>query len=83
MKATTVLRELSLMLGLFRSTPAKRGGGDNLSPKLMDLFIALRAEARAKKDFATGDRIRNGLAEIGVTLEDKKGVTEWRAGGSS
>ena len=82
-KATTVLRELSLMLGLFRSTPAKRGGGDNLSPKLMDLFIALRAEARAKKDFATGDRIRNGLTEIGVTLEDKKGVTEWRAGGPS
>jgi len=82
-KATTVLRELCLILGVFQSTPAKRGGGDNLSPKLMDLFIALRAEARAKKDFATGDRIRNGLTEIGVTLEDKKGVTEWRAGGSS
>ncbi len=82
-KATTVLRELTLMLGLFRSTPAKRSGGDSLSPKLMDLFVALRAEARAKKDFATGDRIRSGLTEIGVTLEDKKGVTEWRAGGSS
>jgi cysteinyl-tRNA synthetase len=82
-KATTVLRELCLILGVFQSTPPKRGGGDNLSPKLMDLFIALRAEARAKKDFATGDRIRNGLTEIGVTLEDKKGVTEWRAGGSS
>ncbi|MDX1944566.1 MAG: cysteine--tRNA ligase [Pirellulaceae bacterium] len=81
-KATTVLRELSLVLGLFRSTPAKRGGGDNLTPKLMDLFIALRAEARAKKDFATGDRIRNGLTEVGVTLEDKKGVTEWKIGGT-
>ena len=82
-KATTVLRELTLILGLFQSTPAKRGSGDNLTPKLMDLFIALRAEARAKKDFATGDRIRNELTEIGVTLEDKKGVTEWKAGGSS
>lgn len=82
-KATTVLRELSLILGLFRSTPGKRGGGEGLTPKLMQLFIDLRAEARLKKDFATGDRIRNGLAEIGVTLEDKKGVTEWRAGDSA
>ena len=82
-RATRVLRELSLILGLFRSTPAKRGGGDNLSPKLMDLLIALRAEARAKKDFATGDRIRNGLKEVGITLEDGGGGTSWRAGGSS
>lgn len=82
-KGARVLRELSLILGLFRNTPAKRGGGDNLTPKLMDLLISLRAEARARKDFASSDRIRNGLNEIGVTLEDKKGVTEWRAGGSS
>jgi cysteinyl-tRNA synthetase len=50
----------------------------------MQLFIDLRADARAKKDFATGDKIRNSLAEAGVTLEDRKGgATEWRIGGSS
>ena len=45
----------------------------------MKLLIDLRAEARKKKDFATADRIRNGLAEIGVTLEDRAGGTEWSA----
>jgi cysteinyl-tRNA synthetase len=50
----------------------------------MPLLIELRANARANKDFATGDLIRNKLAEIGITLEDKKGgPTEWRLGGAS
>ncbi len=79
-RGAKVLKELAGILGLFRSTPAARGSGDSLTPKLMQLLIDLRAEARAKKDFATGDRIRSGLAEIAVTLEDKKGGgTEWRA----
>ena len=78
-RGSKVLKELAGILGLFRSTPAAHGGGGDLTPKLIEFLIDLRAEARVKKDFATGDRIRNGLAEIGVTLEDKKGgPTEWR-----
>jgi cysteinyl-tRNA synthetase len=78
-RGAKVLKDLGGLLGLFRSTPSARGGGDSLTPKLMQLLIDLRAEARAKKDFATGDRIRKGLEGIGVTLEDKGGGgTEWR-----
>jgi cysteinyl-tRNA synthetase len=80
-RATKVLRELTAILGLFRTTPAQRGGGgDTLVPKLMQLLIELRADARAKKDFATGDKIRNELTTLGITLEDRKGETSWRAG---
>ena len=43
----------------------------------MDLLIELRPTARKSKDFATADRIRNALAEIGITLEDRPGGTEW------
>jgi cysteinyl-tRNA synthetase len=79
-KATSILRELTSILGLFRAPPSNRGGaGDGLTPKLMELLIALRKESRAKKDFATADRIRTGLTEIGVTLEDRKDGTEWRS----
>ena len=81
-QATRVLRELSTILGLFRTVPAQRGGAsEGVVPKLMQLLIDLRAETRTKKDFATGDKIRNTLAEAGITLEDRKGgATEWRIG---
>jgi cysteinyl-tRNA synthetase len=83
-QAAGVLRELSNILGLFRTTPAKRGGAsEGVVPKLMELLLELRADARAKKDFATGDKIRNSLTAIGITLEDRKGgATEWRIGGA-
>jgi cysteinyl-tRNA synthetase len=56
-KAATVLRELSNILGLFRSTPAQRGGGgEGVVPKLMQLLIELRADSRAKKDLRRGTR---------------------------
>jgi cysteinyl-tRNA synthetase len=84
-RAARVLRELSNILGLFRTTPTQRGGAsEGVVPKLMQLLIDLRAEARSKKDFATGDKIRNTLAEAGITLEDRKGgATEWRMSSSS
>ncbi|MGE0757336.1 MAG: cysteine--tRNA ligase [Pirellulaceae bacterium] len=77
-RATRILRELTALLGLFRAPPMSRGGGDGHTPKLMELLIALRKELRAKKDFAMADRIRNGLTEIGITLEDRKDGTIWR-----
>jgi len=74
----TVLRELTATLGLFRkAAEEKPPGGDDLTGKLMTLLIELRAEARKKKDFATADRIRVTLGEIGVALEDRPGGTEW------
>lgn len=82
-RATTVLRELTAILGLFRSPPVNRGTGDGLTPRLMELLIALRHEARGRKDFAVSDRIRNGLTEIGITLEDRKDGTIWRSGSAT
>ncbi|RPI99352.1 MAG: cysteine--tRNA ligase [Chloroflexi bacterium] len=45
---------------------------------LIRLLIDLRAEARKAKDFAKADQIRNQLAELGVTLEDRADGTVWR-----
>lgn len=77
-RGVQTLRELSSLLGLFQQAPEKAGGDDALAGKLMQLMIELRAEARAKKDFATSDRIRDGLREFGITIEDRKDGTGWR-----
>jgi len=45
---------------------------------LINLLVALRQEARARKDWATADRIRNELAALGVTLEDRPDGTLWK-----
>jgi cysteinyl-tRNA synthetase len=46
----------------------------------MQLIIRLRAEARTSRDFALADEIRKGLAEIGLSLEDRPDGTLWRKG---
>jgi cysteinyl-tRNA synthetase len=40
---------------------------------VMQLLIDIRKEARGKKDFATSDKIRNQLAQLGIGLKDEKG----------
>ena len=40
---------------------------------VMQLLIDIRKEAKSKKDFATSDKIRNQLAQLGITLKDEKG----------
>jgi len=45
---------------------------------LMRLLAEIRAEARARKDFATSDRIREQLGQAGVALEDGKSGTIWK-----
>lgn len=45
--------------------------------KLVGFIIELRLEARANKDYATSDRIRNGLQELGIQLKDSKEGTSW------
>ena len=45
---------------------------------LMEQVIAVRAEARAKKDYSTSDEIRAALKRIGVELEDTENGVKWR-----
>lgn len=53
---------------------------DQLSDEAIEQKIAERAAARANKDFAASDRIRDELQTAGVVLEDKAGQTTWRRG---
>ncbi|WP_224483715.1 cysteine--tRNA ligase [Robertkochia aurantiaca] len=63
------------VLGLLDETETDRQGTDKLGG-VVELLIDLRAEARANKDFATSDKIRDELAALGIQLKDgKEGTT--------
>ena len=44
-------------------------------------WLDLRSELRTSRQFDLADRIRDGLASLGVTIEDKAGGTDWRRTG--
>ncbi len=56
------------------------GGNADATEAVMQMLIELRATSRAAKDFATADALRDQLAAIGVTIEDRAGGAEWSVG---
>jgi len=77
--AVSILKELSNLLGVFRKPLQKSGGADDeFVNGLMNLIIDLRAEARETKNWGIADRIRDGLKDLNVVLEDRTGDTLWR-----
>ncbi|MGA2624517.1 MAG: cysteine--tRNA ligase [Bacteroidota bacterium] len=66
------------ILGLIPEKTEQGSAAKGLDGELMDLIISLRAEARAQKLFSFSDKIRDGLAKLGIVLEDKKEGTTWK-----
>jgi cysteinyl-tRNA synthetase len=46
-------------------------------PKVVDFIVNLRNEAKTNRDYATSDKIRDGLQKIGIQLKDSKEGTTW------
>ncbi|HZK62324.1 MAG TPA: DALR domain-containing protein, partial [Anaerovoracaceae bacterium] len=44
---------------------------------VVDLLINLRIEAKQNKDWATSDKIRNSLSQLGFEIKDTKEGSEW------
>ena len=63
------------VLGLRREEEAK--ADDGALDTVMDLVLALRAEAKTTKNFALSDRIRDQLAAAGITVTDTKEGSTW------
>ena len=51
--------------------------GSNKVEGLMNLIIDLRKDVRAKKDFATSDKIRDELLKVGIQVKDGKDGVTW------
>jgi cysteinyl-tRNA synthetase len=44
----------------------------------MDLMMNLRSNARENKDWATSDKIRDGLLNAGINVKDEKNGASWK-----
>lgn len=54
------------------------GSGGEAYSKAVDLLLQIRAEAKANKDWATSDKIRDELHKIGFEIKDGKDGSEWK-----
>ena len=64
------------VLGLTDATYKEAGNDDKLSGAI-ELLIELRNQARNNKDFATSDKIRDDLQQVGIQLKDGKEGTSF------
>ncbi len=69
------------LLGLLQDNPSIWLQGDSDDAAEIEGLIDARNAARANKDFAEADRIRDDLAARGITLEDGADGTKWRRSG--
>ena len=81
-EARAALRGSGALLGLLQADPEAwfrgAGQGDGMSDADIEALIAARAAARAQRDFAEADRIRDAMAAEGIALEDTAEGTLWR-----
>ncbi len=67
------------LLGVLTLTPeAWEQGGDSDDKARIDALVRARIDARAKKDWAEADRIRDLLAEEGIEIMDSAEGATWR-----
>lgn len=80
-QAMTSVRAMLDVLGLDPHDPvwAARGGDDlsGVVDGLVNLVLEQRSQARARKDWATADAIRDQLAALGLTIEDTPDGVRW------
>ncbi len=53
-------------------------GDDDISAEQVEALIAKRNQAKADKDYAGADAVREELKSLGVVLEDSREGTKWR-----
>ncbi|MCP8898551.1 cysteine--tRNA ligase [Gilvimarinus xylanilyticus] len=75
------LKAMGQVLGLLNSEPEsflQEAGSDAMPADQVERLIAERAQAKADKDFARADAIRDELTTAGIVLEDSAKGTKWR-----
>jgi len=66
------------VLGLQPSGDSQENGNGDLFGQMVELLLTLRQEAKAKKDWATSDQIRDRLTALGFEIKDTKEGADWK-----
>lgn len=87
-RVTEALARVDQVLGVldpadWSGDQAEGGGGTSegeggTSDEEIDRMIAQRQEARVQRDFATADRLRDALRELGIVIEDTPQGARWK-----
>lgn len=87
-EAKKLFADFNRVLGIFKEDESGNpiisdsiSAANGLEEKLIEFIVSLRQEARKRKDWATADRIRDGLKEIGIILEDTPHGVRWKKRG--
>jgi cysteinyl-tRNA synthetase len=62
------------------ASQGQEAGSRGVLDGLMNLLLQQRQDARARKDFAAADAIRDTLANLGITIEDGPDGSRWSMG---
>ena len=65
------------ILGLRNEKQEGAAGGSDMLAKVVDMILTVRQDAKANKDWATSDKIRNELTAIGIRVKDRKDGVDW------
>ena len=80
LKALTETFRLFLfdILGMKEETGAGNAAREEAFGKVVDMLLEQRAVAKANKDWATSDKIRNELTALGFEIKDTKEGATWK-----
>ena len=75
-----LLVKLGTILGVLQQHPQEflREGSQDVDAEYIDGLIEQRNTARAEKNWAVADKIRDELTALNVIVEDKDGKSSWR-----
>jgi cysteinyl-tRNA synthetase len=72
-----LLNRLTSVLGIELTNKNKESDKDLYLEPLMSILTDIRFELRNKKEFELADKIRSGLYDLGINLEDNPKGTRW------
>ncbi|MGW8314024.1 MAG: cysteine--tRNA ligase [Bacteroidales bacterium] len=77
LSALKSLYSVSLFDILGLNPPETGTSEEDRTGPLVELILELRQQAKADKDYAAADRIREGLSKLGIEVRDRKGGADW------